>query len=132
MKLYWAIGPLITSRPPVPVPSAMVKLYGAATFTMIPVGQSAGNVPAPLGSVTVSPLKFITEAVTREVKALPVVSSRPDAPVLLAPTSGAVYQKKWAWLADKSAPGPYTVNKASLPNEVSGVSPVLISLAFIW
>ncbi|MNS69074.1 hypothetical protein D3C72_1023790 [compost metagenome] len=94
MKLNWAIGPEITSRPPVPVPSATVKLYGAAGLTMSPTVQSAGNVPAPPGSVTVSPAKFITEADTADVRP-PVltVNSRPEAPVLLAPTSGAVYQK---------------------------------------
>ncbi|MNX59034.1 hypothetical protein D3C86_898910 [compost metagenome] len=62
-------------------------------FSIKPAVQSAGKVPAPEGMLTVNELKSNVEAVAEVVRLVLTVSSRPAVPVLLAPTSGAVYQK---------------------------------------
>ncbi|MNR46990.1 hypothetical protein D3C85_1660350 [compost metagenome] len=49
-------------------------------------------------------LKSNVEAVAEVVRLVLTVNSRPAVPVLLAPTSGAVYQKTWAGSAVRSAP----------------------------
>ncbi|MNG20862.1 hypothetical protein D3C84_1051580 [compost metagenome] len=63
-------------------------------FSIRPAVQSPGKVPPPLGMLTVNELKSNVDAVACVVRFVLTVSSRPAVPVLLAPTSGAVYQKK--------------------------------------
>ncbi|MCY1443086.1 hypothetical protein D9M71_594840 [compost metagenome] len=70
-----------------------------------PADQSAGNDPCPVGMLILKALNCIDAAIKLGVRALAIVSSRPDDPLELLPTSVTSFHHRRAGSAERLAPG---------------------------